>query len=566
MEAKQENNTEERVFSPILDEGAVAAHRRGTKRKRKNNKNKDGVSTKAQKYERGSAPNLKHIKDKKLKSRLQRKEKLYKEAAMKAARAEILLPSEAGSLEATGIDKTYKYTQRQIAEAIDVQSAAKIFDLKLESHAPYKLAYTRNGRYLAIAGQKGHVGMIDWLKNKMHAELFLQETVRDITFLQDHMLYAVAQKKHVYIYDNTGMETHRLKSHVNVTRLDYLPYHWLLVSVGDTGYLKYQDTSTGELVVELRTRLGRCEAMRQNPHNAIMCLGHHNGTVTMWTPNMTTPVVKMLCHRGPVTALAIHNNGHYMATSGNDGKMKLWDLRTYKPLGSYYTTSPAAALDISQKGLLGAGSGPHVTVWKDVWATKQERPYMKHLILGASIVDMHFVPYEDVLGIGHSKGMSSIVVPGAGEPNFDTFEVDPYQTAKQRKEHYVHALLDKLQPEMITLEPDSIATVDRAPQEVLEEEKKLAFEANNLGKEYKKKNKMKGKNAIGRRLKSRQKNVIDEKRMKLKDELAKQKLKEQQEKKKKEKEGAAKSAYQEEEYSGDSLNPPSALDRFTRKK
>ena len=90
-----------------------------------------------------------------------------------------------------------------------------------------------------------------------------------------------------------------------------------------------QDTSTGQLVAEHRTKLGDCRVMRQNPYNACMCLGHGNGTaractvvvvpwvrqlgecshpavvarapgtVTMWTPNMNQPVVKMLCHRGP---------------------------------------------------------------------------------------------------------------------------------------------------------------------------------------------------------------------------------------------------------------------------
>lgn len=46
-----------------------------------------------------------------------------------------------------------------------------------------------------------------------------------------------------------------------------------------------------------RTRLGDCDVMRHNPYNAVVSLGHANGTVSMWTPNVTTPVVKMLCHR-----------------------------------------------------------------------------------------------------------------------------------------------------------------------------------------------------------------------------------------------------------------------------
>lgn len=60
--------------------------------------------------------------------------------------------------------------------------------------------------------------------------------------------------------------------------------------------------------------------MRQNPWNAVLCLGHGNGTVTMWTPNITTPVVRMLCHNGPVRSLAVDSQGRHMVTTGADGQ------------------------------------------------------------------------------------------------------------------------------------------------------------------------------------------------------------------------------------------------------
>jgi hypothetical protein len=63
---------------------------------------------------------------------------------------------------------------------------------------------------------------------------------------------------------------------------------------------------------------------------------------------------------------------------------------------------------------------------------------------GADIVDIHFTPFEDVMGIGHSQGVSSIIVPGSGEPNFDSFEANPYQTNKQLRESTVHSLLEKV--------------------------------------------------------------------------------------------------------------------------
>jgi len=34
-----------------------------------------------------------------------------------------------------------------------------------------------------------------------------------------------------------------------------------------------------------------------------------SGTVTMWCPNMASAVVKMLCHKRPVTAVAIDHGG-----------------------------------------------------------------------------------------------------------------------------------------------------------------------------------------------------------------------------------------------------------------
>lgn len=53
-----------------------------------------------------------------------------------------------------------------------------------------------------------------------------------------------------------------------------------------------------------------------------------------------------------------------------------------------------------------------------------------------------------------------MVVPGSGEPTFDSGEADPYETKARRREREVHNLLDKIQPEMITLDPDSLGRLD----------------------------------------------------------------------------------------------------------
>ena len=166
------------------------------------------------------------------------------------------------------------------------------------------------------------------------------------------------------MYDASGAEVYVLRKHVDPLALEFLPYHFLLASVGNSGWLKYYDTSVGKHVVEHRTRMGPCRVMRQNPYNGVLHLGHNNGCVTLWTPNMSGYAVKQLCHRGPLTAVAVDRGGHYMATAGADGQMKIWDIRKFtdKPLQAYFSPNPATCLDISQKGLLAVGHGPHVQV------------------------------------------------------------------------------------------------------------------------------------------------------------------------------------------------------------
>ena len=455
------------------------------------------------------------ISDKKQKGQTKYRERLFRDAQHGAAKADQwLLPATGGMLEAEGMEETWRFKQEDIAAAVERGSARQLLDLRLPELGPYRVSVTRNGRFLALAGQKGHLALVDRQKAVVHTEIQVRETCRDVLFLHNEQYFAVAQKNYGYIYDHRGRELHCLTDFVRPTRLDFLPRHFLLTGVGGNGILTYQDTSTGRLVAQHKTKLGPGVTLTHNPWNAVSCCGHSNGTVTLWTPNMTTPVARMLTHQGPLRGLACDPSGHYLVTAGLDLQLKVWDVRTYQPVHAYFTAGAVDTLDISQTGLLAIGWGRRVQIWKDALSTKAAAPYLNHHVDGAGqLHGSRFVPYEDVLALGHGGGVSTLLVPGAGEANYDSWVADPYMRPKARQEAEVRALLDKIQPEMIVVDPDSVGRVAQVPHEVQVERalaERAAQEARLAAVRAKneKKRAMKGKNKPTRRVRKKQENVI----------------------------------------------------------
>ncbi|KAH0543918.1 hypothetical protein FGG08_001819 [Glutinoglossum americanum] len=473
-------------------------------------------------YGRGRKIPIGSIKDKKLRGNLKSLERRYKDATLKARDAEILLENESGYLEPeTELEKTYKVRQDDIKNNVSTEGVRKSFELKLGNLGPYVVDYTRNGRGLLLAGRKGHIATMDWRGGELGCELQVGETVRCAKWLHNDQYFAVAQKKYVYIYDRAGVELHCLQKHIEVTHMEFLPYHFLLSTIGNAGYLKYTDTSTGQMVIELPTKLGAPTSLAQNPFNAILHAGHQNGTVTLWSPNSTTPLVKMLAHRGPVRSIAVDREGRYMVSAGQDLRMAVWDIRMFKEVNNYFLRQPGFSIAISDRNLVAVGWGTQVSIWKGLFdKTKKEQekiqsPYMAWCGEGKKVERVRWCPFEDILGISHDEGFSSIIVPGAGEPNFDALEVNPYENTKQRQEAEVKSLLNKLQPEMISLNPDYIGKLDQVSAATRTMEADLDRKPEDPISTLK--NRGRGKNSSLRKYlrKKGGKNIIDERRLKI---------------------------------------------------
>ncbi|KAJ8394754.1 hypothetical protein AAFF_G00041090 [Aldrovandia affinis] len=464
---------------------------------------------KLNKFRRGKKKNMSLDASGRLKYRLSRSEVASDLAQKQAARYDLLLPEDAGFLEGEEGEDTCTIAQEDIADAVDITSGAKYFNLSLSQFGPYRVNYTKTGRHLLLGGRRGHVACLDWQTKQLNCEMNVMETVNDVKWLHTEAMFAVAQKKWLYIYDSKGIELHCIRKFNDVLRMQFLPYHFLLATASATGFLQYLDVSVGKEVAAICTKTGRLDVMALNSQNAIIHLGHPTGTVTLWSPNQREPLVKILCHRGGVRSIAVDKTGTYMVTSGLDRKLKVFDIRALRPLQSYLLPAGASCLSLSQRGLLCASTGNIVQVYQDVCGTPVKKPYVAHRVRG-SVWGAQFCPFEDVLGVGHSEGFTSMIVPGAGEPNFDGLDANPYRNAKQRQEWEVKALLEKIQPDLIGLDPGQLCQMDRASWEQRHQDKVQALGFDPLAKEkFTPRLKTKGRSSTGK-VQKRKKQVAHE--------------------------------------------------------
>lgn len=388
-----------------------------------------------------------------IRERIKSRRMMAEEAHKDVASYDVLRTEDCGYMEADSGEETHEITQEQIRRHVSIKACEQAFDLRLEG-GPLYAKHSRNGMHMLLRGDGGYLASFNSKSMDLHFEMDVRERVYDATYLHNERFVAVAQKNNVFVYDGNGVEIHCVRENREVLKMEYLPYHYLLATLSRGGDLRYQDTSTGKIVSEIWTRNHNMVSMRQNPANAIIHTGDCKGVVSLWSPNSKEYLVKVLCHRNTVSGIEVSRCGGYMVTAGMDSRVNVWDLRnTYTQVNSLKSKQTLSATALSQKNMLALSYGDKVHVWKDFMSPGSSSPlYMTYCTRGMGVSSLDFCNHEDVLCVGHSNGISNIIVPGCGDPVYDSYEDSPFMSKKAKKEREVRSLLEKVPYELISIE------------------------------------------------------------------------------------------------------------------
>lgn len=152
-----------------------------------------------------------------------------------------------------------------------------------------------------------------------------------------------------------------------ITGLALHPTGDYILSTSLDKYWGFSDIRTGSLLTKvIDTADSGLTTAKFHPDGLIFGIGTENSQVKIWDLKEQSNVANFPGHIGPITAISFSENGYYLATAaGDDGCVKLWDLRKLK---NFKTIQMGDGYDISdlcfdQSGTYLAVAGTDIRVY-----------------------------------------------------------------------------------------------------------------------------------------------------------------------------------------------------------
>jgi WD40 repeat protein/serine/threonine protein kinase len=134
----------------------------------------------------------------------------------------------------------------------------------------------------------------------------------------------------LFLWDaDTGKELFRTAPHAQmITDVAWDPVGRFLASASWDETVKISDAGTGQILRVLPGHSGRVQSVAFDPKGKLLASGGWDATVRIWDPETGNDIQKLTEHQTPVYGVAFSPDGRLLATASSNGNLKIWERDT----------------------------------------------------------------------------------------------------------------------------------------------------------------------------------------------------------------------------------------------
>ena len=217
----------------------------------------------------------------------------------------------------------------------------------------HRLAFSRDGKWLALAGEDRSVRLLDARTGRLIASPTDDPTsYYCVAFSHDSKLFAVGGGRfnangqggpnHVNVFDvGTRKVVGKLTGHtLAVTNVAFSPTDPLIATASADSTVRIWDGKTFRLRAELRGHSAGIKGLAFSPDGKTLATGSWDSTIRLWGP-LSGKFVAQLEGQSPlIREIAFSPDGKYLVSGGDRHSIKLWDVTARKLLATLHEDAP----------------------------------------------------------------------------------------------------------------------------------------------------------------------------------------------------------------------------------
>ena len=226
------------------------------------------------------------------------------------------------------------------------------------------VAISANAQQLFVADQTGQIRVIKVADATEERKIVFGSTIRTVTFSNNGALIAAAGQKTIRIWNAAnGQETKKLDLDLEVSGLGFSANNSLLAIGLTDGSIRLLNPTNG---TESARLAGHGKAVTQLSFNTTqtqLASSSEDGSARLWDVAKKIELEHFLGHTGPVTGVHFQSDNQYVLSSGAEGTVRV--SRIAAQLGFVADTKRVNGLAVSSNGavLATAGEDGSVKTW-----------------------------------------------------------------------------------------------------------------------------------------------------------------------------------------------------------